>query len=55
MGASGIAYKGLSEKQRSDARIKEFSIVMNAVGIKKYWIFETLGPFAMKQMDSYFS
>lgn len=52
IGSSGIAYKGLSEKERSDMRMHEFNNVMNAVGIRHRWIFETLGPLAMKQMNN---
>ena len=41
--SSGLAYKNISPKQRSEIRIKEFNKVMDALGIKNRWIFETFG------------
>lgn len=41
--SSGLAYKKITASQRSDIRIAEFNAVMNFVGIKNRWVFETFG------------
>lgn len=53
--SSGVEYNGLSAKQRSDIRIKEFHSVMKTLGVKNHWIFETFGnpPFT-EQINKHF-
>lgn len=54
--SSGIAYKNISAKERSGIRIAEFNKVMDTIGIKYHWIFETFGvPHFIKQIVSHFS
>ncbi len=55
VGSSGIAYKEITPKERSDMRIKEFEQAMKFAGVENYWIMETYGkqPF-MGQIKKYF-
>lgn len=54
LNSSGVAYNGLSAKERSDIRIKEFNSVMQAIGIKKYKIFEGYGqPPMFEQINAH--
>ena len=56
MGSSGVATSEISAKDRSQVRIKEFNHVMDTIGIKNHWIFETYGtPRFDRQMDTHFS
>ncbi len=43
IGSSGVAYKDISAEKRSKIRMQEFFQVMQELGIKKFWIFETFG------------
>ncbi len=53
--SSGLAYKNITAKQRSDIRIKEFNKVMDTIGVKNRWIFETFGvPPFIDQIDKHF-
>ncbi len=55
MGSSGVATPDINAKDRSQLRIKEFNEVMDAVGVKNRWIFETYGkPRFDSQMDGHF-
>lgn len=54
--SSGVAYKELSAKERSDIRISEFNSVMDTIGVNKYWIFEGYGtPPMFEQIDNHFA
>lgn len=56
MGSSGVATSEISAEDRSKVRIKEFNHVMDTIGIKNHWIFETYGiPRFDKQMDAHFN
>lgn len=53
--SSGVEYNGLTAKQRSNIRIKEFNTVMDKLGVKKRWIFETYGnPPFVEQIEKHF-
>ena len=53
--SSGLAYKNITAQQRSNIRIQEFHSVMDFVGIKHRWIFETFGvPHFIQQIKSHF-
>lgn len=57
MGSSGVAHSDgtLGAKKRSKIRINEFYNVMDKLGIKNRWIYETYGiPRMDKQMDAHF-
>lgn len=55
MGSSGIATPDINAKDRSALRIKEFHEVMETIGVKNRWIFETYGvPRFDRQMDAHF-
>jgi LmbE family N-acetylglucosaminyl deacetylase len=43
VGSSGIAYKNITAKQRSDIRINEFNSIMKILSVQNHWIFETYG------------
>ena len=52
--SSGLAYKNITAQERSDIRIKEFHSVMDFIGIKKRWIFETFGiPHFIEQIKGH--
>lgn len=57
IGSSGIALEKpyVSAEERSSMRIDEFNNVMESVGVKKHWIFETCGiPRFDNQMEAHF-
>ena len=57
IGSSGVELETqhISPKQRSEMRIKEFREVMDYIGVRNYWIFETYGiPRFDSQMESHF-
>lgn len=54
LSSAGVAYNGLSAKERSDVRIIEFNQVMDYLGIKNHWIFETYGvPMFFEQIKQH--
>lgn len=53
--SSGVEYNGKTAKERSDIRIKEFYSVMDKLGVKNRWIFETFGePPFLRRIEEYF-
>lgn len=53
--SSGVAYQNISAKERSNIRIKEFNRVMDYLGIKNHWIFETFGnPPFIESIEKHF-
>jgi LmbE family N-acetylglucosaminyl deacetylase len=54
MGSSGNAWQNLTAEQRAKIRTDEFGDVMNALGIKNHWIFQTIGLNGIMQMNAHF-
>lgn len=55
MASSGVQTPWISARDRADLRLKEFEVVMDAVGISKRWIFNTFGvPPMNDQIWAYF-
>ncbi len=55
VGSSGVAAPDMTARDRSKVRVKEFNDVMETIGIKNHWIFETYGkPRFDGQMDAHF-
>ena len=53
--SSGLRYKNITPRQRSDIRINEFNAVMDFVGVKNRYIFETFGvPPFISQIKRHF-
>ena len=58
IGSSGVELQDpyITAKARSDLRIKEFNEIMDMVGVKHHWIFETYGvPRFDDQIESHFA
>lgn len=55
MGSSGTDYKERKAADHSQMRIEEYNNVMAALGIKKHYIFPTIGIRGIEQMETYFA
>lgn len=56
MASAGVKTPTISAEDRADLRIKEFSQVMDAIGIKNRWIYKTFGvPPMNDQIEKYFT
>ena len=54
MGSSGTDYKKRTAHEHAKIRTKEYNDVMQHLGIKKHWIYQTYGVRGVEQMDKMF-
>ena len=54
LGSSGTDYKERKAADHARVRTVEFDTVMNALGIKNHWIFQTIGVRGVEQMTAHF-
>jgi LmbE family N-acetylglucosaminyl deacetylase len=55
MGSSGTDYKERRAADHAKIRTAEFANVMDALGIKNRWIFQTIGARGIEQMNAHFN
>lgn len=54
LGSSGTDYKERKAADHAKVRTSEFGAVMDALGIKNHWIFQTIGVRGVEQMSAHF-